>query len=405
MQREDVVRAAIGLMALLLPYIGAYTVIPLTAVFFLDPGTRILSASLGLLLIMSWALTLVNTNLPLYVIAISFVASAFAPMAFRKFETLAGSIIYLLITVIIGYPLASLISAGGLSSERILFLAILGGLSGAFLHHASRERDFTVPFGTAMVMWLFSFDYPLPDLHRILLICLFALVLGIGAYWAKAADSDAVLSETLVCLLVILFGGLTWFMLLLAFYLLGGGFTRYGYSHKAKLGIAQSHGGVRGYKNVYSNSLVPLVLAVCYGVYRNEVFNEIFIYAFIASVATANGDTLASEIGETSRSKPRMITTLKETEPGVDGGVTPLGEAASIAGALIIGILAAVTGMTGPFGIVVGAIGGFLGTNFDSFLGATLQRRGILSNNGVNLAATGFGALVGAVLWYILQII
>lgn len=405
MQREDVVRAAIGLMALLLPYIGAYTVIPLTAVFFLDPGTRMLSASLGLLLIMSWALTLVNTNLPLYVIAISFVASAFAPMAFRKFETLAGSIIYLLITVIIGFPLASLISAGGLSSERILFLAILGGLSGAFLHHASRERDFTVPFGTAMVMWLFSFDYPLPDLHRILLICLFALVLGIGAYWAKAADSDAVLSETLVCLLVILFGGLTWFMLLLAFYLLGGGFTRYGYSHKAKLGIAQSHGGVRGYKNVYSNSLVPLVLAVCYGVYRNEVFNEIFIYAFIASVATANGDTLASEIGETSRSKPRMITTLKETEPGVDGGVTPLGEAASIAGALIIGILAAVTGMTGPFGIVVGAIGGFLGTNFDSFLGATLQRRGILSNNGVNLAATAFGALVGAVLWYILQII
>jgi uncharacterized protein (TIGR00297 family) len=401
MQREDVVRAAIGLMALLLPYIGAYTVIPLAAIFSLDPGTRLLSASLGLLLIMRLALSLVNTNLPLYIIAISFVASAFAPMAFRKFETLAGSLIYLLITVIIGFPLASLISAGGLSSERILFMAILGGLSGAFLHHASRERDFTVPFGTAMVMWLFSFDYPLPDLHRILLICIFALVLGIGAYWAKAADSDAVLSETIVCLLVILFGGLTWFMLLLAFYLLGGGFTRYGYARKAKLGIAQSHGGMRGYKNVYSNSLVPLILAICYGVYRNEIF----IYAFIASVATANGDTLASEIGETSCSKPRMITTLKETEPGVDGGVTPLGEAASIAGALIIGILATVTGMTGPFGIVSGAIGGFLGTNFDSFLGATLQKRGILSNNGVNLAATGFGALVGAVLWYILQII
>ncbi len=405
MQREDVVRAAIGLMALLLPYVGVYTVIPLAAVFFLDPGTRLLSASLGLLLILRSALSLVNTDLPLYIIAISFVASTFAPLAFRKFEALAGSVIYLLITVALGYPLASLILAGSLSSERILFLAILGGLSGAFLHHASRERDFTVPFGTAMVMWLFSFDYPLPDLHRILLICIFALVLGIGAYWAKAADSDAVLSETIVCLLVILFGGLTWFMLLLAFYLLGGGFTRYGYAHKAKLGIAQSHGGVRGYKNVYSNSLVPLVLAVCYGIYRNEIFSEIFVFAFIASVATANGDTLASEIGETSRSKPRMITTLKETEPGVDGGVTPLGEAASLVGALIIGILAMVTGMAGAFGIVAGIVGGFLGTNFDSLLGATLQRRGILSNNGVNLVATGFGALVGAVLWYILQII
>jgi uncharacterized protein (TIGR00297 family) len=401
MEREDIARMAIGLMVLLLPYAGAFTFLPLAAVFFLDRGSRLLAASLAMLLIMRPALSLTDTNLPLYVIAISFVASTFAPLAFRKFDSLAGSIMYLLINVGLGYPVASLISGGSLSSERILFLVILGGLSGAFLHHASKERDFTVPFGTAMVMWLFSFDYPLPELPRILLICIFALVLGIGAYWAKAADSDAVLSETIVCLLVILFAGLSWFILLLAFYLLGGGFTRYGYSHKHRLGIAQSHGGVRGYKNVYSNSLVPLALAICYGVYGNDVF----IFAFIASVATANGDTLASEIGETSRSKPRMITTLKETEPGVDGGVTPLGEAASLAGASIIGLLATGMGMVGVLGIVVAAIGGFLGTNFDSLLGATLQSRGLLSNNGVNLVATAFGALVGGVLWYVLQII
>ncbi len=401
MEREDIARMAIGLMVLLLPYAGAFTVLPLAVVFFLNRGSRLLCASLAMLLIMRPALSLTDTNLPQYVIAISFVASTFAPLAFKKFDSLAGSIMYLLINVGLGYPVASLISGGSLSSERILFLVILGGLSGAFLHHVSKERDFTVPFGTAMVMWLFSFDYPLPELPRILLICIFALVLGIGAYFAKAADSDAVLSETIVCLLVILFAGLSWFILLLAFYLLGGAFTRYGYSQKHKLGIAQSHGGRRGYKNVYSNSLVPLVLAICFGVYGNDVF----IFAFIASVATANGDTLASEIGETSRSKPRMITTLKETEPGVDGGVTPLGEAASLAGAIIIGLLATGMGMAGVFGIVVAAIGGFLGTNFDSLLGATLQSRGILSNNGVNLVATAFGALVGGALWYILQII
>jgi len=210
-----------------------------------------------------------------------------------------------------------------------------------------------------------------------------------------------VLSETIVCLLVILFAGLSWFILLLAFYLLGGVFTRYGYSQKDKLGIAQSHCGRRGYKNVYSNSLAPLALAILYGVYGNEVF----MFAFIASVATANGDTLASEIGETSRSRPRMITNLKETEPGVDGGVTPLGEMASLAGSLIIGLLATGMGMVGVSGIIVAVLGGFLGTNFDSLLGATLQSRGILSNNGVNLAATVFGALVGRGLWFMLQFI
>ncbi len=401
MDREDLARLAIGLLVLLLPSLGAFTVIALAAFFLLDKRSRLLSASLALLLVMRSALAAADTNLPLYVIAISFVTATFAPLAFRRFDTLAGSIVYLLITICIGYPVADLISGDGLSPERILFMVILGGLSGAFLHHAARERDFTVPFGTAMVMWLFSFDYPLPDLQRILLICIFALLIGIGAYYAKAADSDAVLSETMVCMLVILFAGLTWFLLLLTFYLLGGAFTRYGYSQKHKMGIAQSRGGVRGYKNVYSNSLVAIAMAICYGVYGSDIF----LYAFIASVATANGDTLASEIGETSHSRPRMITTLEETEPGVDGGVTPLGEAASFAGALFIGLLATGMGMAGSAAVFVGAIGGFLGTNFDSFLGATLQHRGVLSNNGVNLVATAFGAALGAAMWYILQAI
>jgi len=89
----------------------------------------------------------------------------------------------------------------------------------------------------------------------------------------------------------------------------------------------------------------------------------------------------------------------------VDGGVTPLGEMASLAGSLIIGLLATGMGMVGVSGIIVAVLGGFLGTNFDSLLGATLQSRGILSNNGVNLAATVFGALVGGGLWFMLQFI
>jgi len=86
-------------------------------------------------------------------------------------------------------------------------------------------------------------------------------------------------------------------------------------------------------------------------------------------------------------------------EPGVDGGVTLLGEAASVFGSLSTGILAAATGMAGLPGLAAALLGGFLGTNFDSLLGATLQRRGYLSNNGVNLFATLFGALVGGALW------
>lgn len=198
----------------------------------MEKSTRLLAATLGFLLIIRPVLAQMSIDLPLYVIAISFMASTFASLGYLRFSSLTGSIAHLLITVALGYPLAIWISAGTIPKESAMFLAVLGGLSGTFLNQASRMRDFAVPFGTAMVMWLFSFRYPFPELHTIILICLFALILGVGAYWAKAADISAVISETIVGFLVIIFAGLSWFLLLLIFYLMGGGFTRYGYAKR-----------------------------------------------------------------------------------------------------------------------------------------------------------------------------
>lgn len=397
MQKEDALRLAVGALAFLLPVTGVFTAVILAIIYIIHRPARMLCASLILLLVLREALTYTHLNLPMYVVAISFIPPTVAYTVSKRFQQLAGSFIYIMATVAIGYP-AAYLSAPYLLQEKILFMTILGGLSGAFLQHVSREMDFTVPFGACMVMWLFSFEYPLPDLSNILMIYIFAVILGVGAYWARAADVDAVLSEVIICILVVLFAGLKWFLLLLCFYLMGGAFTRYGYSYKHSLGIAQEKCGVRGYKNVYSNSLVPLVAALCYGIYGNEIF----FYAFLGAVATANGDTLASEIGETSRSRPRMITTLKPVDPGVDGGVTSLGEMASLAGAAAIGLVAVAIDMAGVNGFLIAMMSGFLGSNFDSLMGAVFQRRGLLTNNGVNLVATLFGGVVGATMGVLL---
>ncbi|MHC1631158.1 MAG: TIGR00297 family protein [Methanotrichaceae archaeon] len=399
MQRDIAARIAVGLTVLLFPYAGVCTIVPLAAIFFLDRNVRVLSASLVLLLLLNFGLGFTSLEFPLYLVAISFVAPTFAALAASRFQDLIESLVYVGTTIVLGYLAVLWTSSVYLDPERVLFLATLAGLSGSFLHTASTERDFAVPFGSCMVMWLFSFNYPLPSLEKMAIIYVFALALGLAAYWLKAADAEAVLSEVIICLLIILFGNIFWFLLLLSFYLLGSGFTRYKYSRKQELRIAQSKGGVRGYKNVYSNSLVPLAMAVCYGIYGNDIF----FFAFLGAVATATGDTLASEIGETSKSKPRMITTLKVVEPGLDGGVSLLGEAASLFGAAIIGILAVSSGMIGYQGLIIAIVGGFLGTNFDSLLGATLQSRKILSNNGVNLIATLFGALIGGAIWMLLE--
>ena len=81
MKQEEIARIAMGLLVMLLPYAGAFTALPLAAIFFWDPGSRMLSASLAMLLLLRPALSFTNVDLPLYVIAISFVASTFAPLA------------------------------------------------------------------------------------------------------------------------------------------------------------------------------------------------------------------------------------------------------------------------------------------------------------------------------------
>ncbi|MDO9097503.1 MAG: DUF92 domain-containing protein, partial [Candidatus Methanoperedens sp.] len=155
---------------------------------------------------------------------------------------------------------------------------------------------------------------------------------------------------------------------------------------------------VRGYKNVFSNSLAALSLAIIYGIYPSH--GLVILAAYLGSVATATGDTLASEIGETCNEEPRMITTLKKVRAGTDGAVSFLGEGAAFFGSLVIALLAFVL-IKNDFGLIVAVTaGGFIGTNIDSVLGATLQQKGYLSNNGVNLFATISGAIISGMLYY-----
>ncbi|MEZ5335304.1 MAG: DUF92 domain-containing protein [Methanolobus sp.] len=152
---------------------------------------------------------------------------------------------------------------------------------------------------------------------------------------------------------------------------MGGAFTKYKYGFKESIGLAQSKGGVRSYENVFSNSTAALVLAILYGIYPQHA--ELIIFAYLGTVATATGDTLASEVGTTARSQPIMITTLKKTHPGVDGAVTILGEVAALLGSMVIGILPVLFGKVDSalLAISIATAGGFIGTNIDGLLGAT----------------------------------
>ncbi len=320
-----------------------------------------------------------------------------------KYYSAKSSIIFLVSGSLYAFVAGTWISGFTLKvpDGMIFFLAMIGAITGALLESMiSTDDNIVIPFGSAMVMWLFyMFGYNV-DTAYLMQALVFSFVLGYLAYRARIADISAMLSATLLGVVIIISSNIRWLFILLAFFLLGSLFTRYKYDYKLKRGIAEGKGGVRGYKNVFSNSLAALSLAVAYGIF--PAHGQILLAGYLGSVATACGDTLASEIGETFKGEPRMITTFKKTRPGTDGAISNLGEAAAFFGAFAIAILAFFL-IRNDFILMIAAVaGGFIGTNIDSVLGATLQQKGYLSNNGVNLFATISGAVVAVILYYLI---
>ncbi len=123
--------------------------------------------------------------------------------------------------------------------------------------------------------------------------------------------------------------------------------------------------------------------------------------ALLACLAEATADTVSSEIGAAFGGRPFLITTFRRVEPGTDGAVSLLG---TVAGCLGAGFVVALgmwsMGLPLREGLTA-FVGGIAGLMFDSFLGATVERRGWLGNDWVNFLSTIAG---GVVAWWLASI-
>jgi uncharacterized protein (TIGR00297 family) len=208
------------------------------------------------------------------------------------------------------------------------------------------------------------------------------VIIGFLTYVRKALDLYGSIFMIIMGIIIIFTAGINWLLLIFVFLLLGLVSTKYRHQYKKDIGVYE---GTRSVKNVVSNGIVPFVMAA-FGNYPG----------FIGSIAVATADTLASEIGVVDK-HPRLITTFKKVSPGTDGGVSPIGTAAGIIGAGIIGVCAYFLGIsTDPFNALkITIIAGTLGCFIDSILGAVLESRNYITNEHVNLFATVAGAILG----------
>jgi uncharacterized protein (TIGR00297 family) len=280
----------------------------------------------------------------------------------------------------------------------LLLLIILGVLVAVLLKAALQERNdilMVEGLGVAMTMYLFAdLNIPVENMALLTAAAIIALSFGYFAYRFRVADVSGLFSGALVGIILIVFSDVRWFLVMLVFLVIGSAATRYRYDAKAAAGIAESHGGVRGYVNVFANGLVGVAAAVLYGLSGGSL---LALALFLGSVATAAADTMGGEIGMTSH-EPVLITTLEPVPKGTNGGITLLGEAASLCASAAIALSAFLLGIGTLRILLFVTLAGFAGSNVDSLVGALFENKGVIGNAGTNLIATLSGGLVALAL-------
>ena len=280
----------------------------------------------------------------------------------------------------------------GWSLEYEVFLSLTGGLTASLIESVGGD-ELLLTLAVATVYTIFNIYAISVPLHQLGLAFALAFVLSLLATKSGVADESGLLSATLIGTLTIVFSDIRYFVILLLFYGIGSAVTKYKYSVKLERGIAEQAGGARGYVNVFSNSLPALFFVMNYGITKDPSFAT----AFVASVACALGDTMASEVGKTA-DRVYLITNFKPVEPGVSGGISAVGEISALLGCAIVSGVAVILGVVDLFSAIVALVASFVGVHVDSLLGATLEKKGYLTNAGVNF----FGVLSSGVLAYLL---
>lgn len=217
------------------------------------------------------------------------------------------------------------------------------------------------------------------------------LAFAVLARALRGVNRPGALAGGLACFLLFAGAGPAAFATLAALFLMTWVSTRLGYRRKLALGLAEQRDG-RNAGQVLTNLAVAALASVAF----SATGNRLWLLAALAALAEAATDTVASEIGQSSSHAPLLITTFQPVPAGTDGGITLAGSIAGLAAGLVIAVVAAMAGLLVQSQLWIPVAAGFAGMLIDSILGATLQRRGWISNQAVNL----FSTLAAAALAY-----
>jgi uncharacterized protein (TIGR00297 family) len=256
-------------------------------------------------------------------------------------------------------------------------------------------------------------------LGRAVIGAVLSAIIAVAARRARTLATSGAIAATVMGT-ISLAAGWTWGALLLTMFVPASALSRLGERQKAeRVGPVVEKGGERDAGQVVANGGMYAVAALGSLLGPSPIWYAIGAGALAASAA----DTWATEVGTLAEGDPISIISGRRVAPGTSGGISLMGTAAGVGGALFIGAGAALTDWPVRFAAV--ALGGVAGTLADSLLGATVQTRrwcercsesterhvhscgtptrhrgGLVGfdNDAVNAVCSGVGALVALLL-------
>jgi len=202
---------------------------------------------------------------------------------------------------------------------------------------------------------------------------LLAVIVAYLAYRARSLDQSGAFAALFVGTIIFGLGGWEWAVLLLTFFITSSALSRAFKKRKREANEKYAKGGQRDAGQVFGNGGIATLFAALHFFFPQAPWPWL---GFAAALAAVNADTWATELGVLNPTSPRLITDVRKVvEKGTSGGISLVGTLASLAGAGLIGLGAA---LFSPFGVewsffLLVTVGGLLGALFDSLLGATVQ--------------------------------
>ena len=193
--------------------------------------------------------------------------------------------------------------------------------------------------------------------------------LAFGARYTRSLSLSGAVAAILIGTATSI-AGWSWAIVLITFFLTSAGLSRFRRAARdARIGDVVEKGDERDAFQVFANGGVFAACSLAAAGTGSVVWSA----AALGALAGAVADTWATEIGTLFGGAPRSVVSLKPLPPGMSGGVTPIGVAASVCGAAMLVGVAHLTGIqASPVAVFLGGIAGSLA---DSLIGATVQER------------------------------